>query len=73
MLDVTAVFKRSPLGVWSTLTLPLACFRAAGADLSSVEVPLAIASSGRFVLTLVEAGIHPLANSAAVCPSPSNR
>jgi beta-glucosidase len=73
MLDVTAVFKRSPLGVWSTLTLPLSCFRAAGADLSSVEVPLAIASSGHFVLTIVEAGIHPLANSAAVCPLPSNR
>ena len=69
MLDVTREFKNSPPGDWRTLSIPLSCFTAAGADLAGVEVPLAIETSGRFGLTISEAGLVRRSSSTATkCP-----
>jgi beta-glucosidase len=69
MLDVTREFKNSQPGDWRTLSIPLSCFTAAGADLAGVEVPLAIETSGRFSLTISEAGLVRRNSSAATqCP-----
>ena len=69
MLDVTREFKNSPLGDWRTLSIPLSCFTAAGADLAGVEVPLAIETSGRFGLTISEAALVRRSSSTATkCP-----
>jgi beta-glucosidase len=69
MLDVTRVFKTSRPGDWRTLSIPLSCFAAAGADLASVEVPLAIETSGRFGITISEAGlVRRNSNTATKCP-----
>ena len=57
MLDVTRLFKNTQPGNWRTLSIPLSCFAASGADLTSVEVPFAIESSGRFGLTLAEVNL----------------
>jgi beta-glucosidase len=69
MLDVTHVFKTSRPGDWRALSIPLSCFTAAGADLASVEVPLAIETSGRFGITISEASlVKRTSNTAAKCP-----
>jgi beta-glucosidase len=52
MLDATADFKNAPPGIWQTLSIPLSCFAATGADLDSVVVPFALETSGRFGLTI---------------------
>jgi beta-glucosidase len=54
MLDVTRVFRNAPPGNWQTLSIPLSCFTAAGADLSQVAAPFAIETSGAFALTISE-------------------
>jgi beta-glucosidase len=69
LLDVTHAFKNLRPGEWRTLSVPLSCFTAAGADLASVEVPLAVETSGRFGVTISEAGlVRRSSGSAAQCP-----
>ena len=69
MLDVTSIFKNSRPGSWRNLSIALSCFASAGADLSSVEVPFSVATSGGFSLTLAEVRLAPkTANSASTCP-----
>ncbi|HVJ54738.1 MAG TPA: glycoside hydrolase family 3 N-terminal domain-containing protein [Aliidongia sp.] len=58
-MDVSRVFAEAPVGQWRTMTLPLACFALAGADLDAVDMPVALATDGRFKLALSEAAIVP--------------
>jgi beta-glucosidase len=55
MLDVTRTFNAATLGEWQTLSVPLACLAARGADLKSVSVPLAIETAGPFTLSISDA------------------
>jgi beta-glucosidase len=66
MLDVTQIFRHAPPGNWRTLSIPLSCFSAAGADLAQVVVPFAIETSGAFGLTISEVRLA----SRAGGPSP---
>jgi len=54
MLDVTQVFRNAQPRKWQTLSIPLSCFTAAGADLAQVVVPFAVETSGSFGLTISE-------------------
>jgi beta-glucosidase len=54
MLDVTDVFRNAQPGNWRTLSIPLSCFAAAGADLAEVVAPFAVETSGAFGLTISE-------------------
>jgi beta-glucosidase len=54
MLDATQAFINAPPGNWRTLSIPLSCFTAAGADLAEVVVPFAVETSGEFGLTISE-------------------
>jgi beta-glucosidase len=74
LLDVSAVLARSPRGTWQALSIPLACFEAAGADLSDVVAPFAVATSGRFALTISKVRLVPgSAAPGAECPGKSRR
>ncbi len=69
MLDVTAAFRPAAVGIWNTLVVPLACWRAAGAELTAVEVPFALATAGRFAVTIAAVRIAPtVAGAARACP-----
>jgi beta-glucosidase len=68
MLDVTAVFKGAAPGEWRSLSIPLSCFTAMGADLAKVEVPLGIQTSGRFGLTIAEASLAHGTATPGPCP-----
>jgi beta-glucosidase len=59
MLDVTQVFKNAQPGNWRTLSIPLTCFTAAGADLARVVVPFAVETAGPFGLTISEVRLAP--------------
>ncbi|MGH9563027.1 MAG: glycoside hydrolase family 3 C-terminal domain-containing protein, partial [Terracidiphilus sp.] len=67
-VNVTRLFKRSPPGDWRTLSIPLSCFTAAGADLAQVAVPFAVATAGRFGLTISEVRLAPGAAGPRSCP-----
>jgi beta-glucosidase len=54
MLDVTRIFRNAQPGNWRTLSIPLSCFTAAGADLAQIVVPFAVKTSGAFGLTISE-------------------
>jgi beta-glucosidase len=54
MLDVTPILKHSRPGEWQSLSIPQSCFTAVGADLTRVEVPFAVETSGRLGLTISE-------------------
>jgi beta-glucosidase len=69
MLDVTRDFKNVQPGNWQTLSVPLSCFSAAGADLGSVVAPFAMETSSRFGLTISEVRLTPK-NTRAVLPCP---
>jgi len=66
MLDLTHSFAAAPIGVWRTLSYPLSCFTAHGADLSNLEAPFEIESAGAFSLTIAEARLVQR-NGAASC------
>jgi beta-glucosidase len=69
ILDVTPAFKKARPGNWRTLSIPLSCFTATGADLGSVVVPFALETSGRFGLTISEVRLAQKAASAPrECP-----
>jgi beta-glucosidase len=74
-LDVTSAFNDAHPGDWRSLSIPLACFAAAGADLGSVEVPFAVTTAGRFGLTISQAAIRRKnSNTVSKCPgAPANR
>lgn len=59
LLDVTAPLQSAPSGRWQTLSYSLSCFSALGADLSNVEAPLAIATTGSLKLTIGEVRLVP--------------
>jgi beta-glucosidase len=74
MLDLTPSFRHATIGAWNSLVVPLSCLAAAGADLSNVEVPFAIATAGRFEVTIAEIRLNDKAvGSAAVCPAAASR
>ncbi|MEP6886359.1 MAG: glycoside hydrolase family 3 N-terminal domain-containing protein [Gammaproteobacteria bacterium] len=54
MLDVTRALKQPHSGEWQHLSIPLSCFKAAGADLGAVVAPFVLETSGRLELTIAE-------------------
>ena len=57
--DLTSVFKSAAPGVWQTMSIPLSDLAGGGADLKDVVIPLSIATSGRFKLSISEARLAP--------------
>jgi beta-glucosidase len=68
--DLTSTFRHST-GAWQTLSIPLSCFTAKGASLASVEIPLAIETSGRLGLTIADAKLAQKAAAEPACPGTS--
>lgn len=51
-LDLSPLLAAVPLGEWRSLKLPLKCFQAAGADVTKLSAPFAVATSGRLTLSV---------------------
>jgi beta-glucosidase len=54
-------------GKWTTVGVPLKCFAKAGADVSKVNHPLAIASSGKLDLSLSQVKLGTVADKVYAC------
>jgi beta-glucosidase len=68
MRDVTQFFKGAPSGQWRTLSIPLACYAAAGADFASVVIPFALETSGRLGITISEVSLVQKKRETNPCP-----
>jgi beta-glucosidase len=66
-VDITGLFQQSPVGAWTSLKVPLACFTAAGADLTSVATPFLLETHGDFVVSISGIALAP-DGGAAKCP-----
>jgi beta-glucosidase len=51
-VPITGVLRSAPVGEWRTLTVPLGCFAAKGADMSKLSVPFAITTAGQLKVTI---------------------
>lgn len=68
-VDVTGAFDSATLHQWRTLDVPLACLAAGHADLEKVNAPFALATAGRFALTIAAVRLRSLdAAAGARCP-----
>jgi len=65
-LDFTNTLESVEVGQWQSLSVPLACFAKAGADLSVINAPLVIATSEAFTMTLKRVAITGEAESGAL-------
>lgn len=68
LLPLRAVLAALPRGRWTTLGVPLKCFRAAGASMQALRAPLVIDSRVSLQLSLrqVQLGTH--ADTVLACP-----
>ncbi len=64
-VDVTNALRAAPPGEWTMLKVKLACF--AGADLTKLERPMQLITSGKLDLTFTEVKLDQDA-SGAICP-----
>jgi beta-glucosidase len=69
-VDLTPALRAAPAGAeWHTLSVPLSCFAAGGADVTAVEMPFAIGTAGRLKLTISDVRLETGAGRAArACP-----
>lgn len=70
-LDMTNIFKRIPTNRWINLSIPLSCFKQAGADMTKITAPLVFVTDNKFAMSLYKIAIDtkPKANSLLKCPS----
>ena len=67
-LNLTPILAGAANGQWQTVKVRLSCFRDAGADLTSLERPFQLTTSGRMTLSVSE--IRLASNEGdAICPS----
>jgi beta-glucosidase len=66
-VDLTETFRTAAPGAWRTLTVPLLCLKKLGATLSAVSAPLALSSTGPFVVSFDDIRIVRRAGATA-CP-----
>lgn len=70
-MDMTRIFNKLPLNRWLNLSIPLECFKKAGADMTNITSPLVIVADNEFEFSLYNLTIdtEPAANSLLKCPS----
>lgn len=68
-VDLTPVLKTMDSGEWQTISVPVACFARRGVDLSQINTPFLIATSGALSVDIAEIAIRqsPVENSVFDC------
>ena len=64
---VEGALNEAPVGEWRTVKLKLSCFRGAGEDLTAVETPFNLHTTGALAISIAELRLTPNQNDA-VCP-----
>ncbi|WP_019831487.1 glycoside hydrolase family 3 protein [Sphingomonas sp. PR090111-T3T-6A] len=66
-VDATSLFAAAAPGQWTSVKVPLACFKAAGADVGHVTQPFVLGSDGGFTVSIVGVKLD-TDPAGAVCP-----
>ena len=67
-VEITAALGQAAVGQWNTLSVPLACFQQAGADLSRIEAPFMLSTAGRLAVSLSSIRLIDADPSTIDCP-----
>ena len=65
---ITPTLRAAPPGQWRHLDIPLACFAAAGENMSRVRTPFILQTSGKLTLGLANIHLESSADGALPCP-----
>lgn len=68
-VPITGQLRAAPKGAWTTLTIPLSCFAAAGADMRQVSAPLSLTTDGTLDLTISRARLVQANGAGTACPN----
>ena len=68
-LDVSNVLNSIQVGEWTQTSIPLSCFVGKGLDLSRVDTPLSISTSGAGSMTLHSVAIEKSERANQACPT----
>ena len=68
-VDLTPALKAAHGKGWTTIAVPLSCFRKAGADLGAVTLPMVLTNSGKLTISLFSIAVAPGADETN-CPAP---
>ena len=71
-IDLSAKIAAVEIGKWVDLSIPLKCFVAAGADISTIDTPWFLATAGSFKFTFNTVQLMPPA-SGLKCPLPARQ
>ncbi|WP_271079558.1 glycoside hydrolase family 3 protein [Aurantiacibacter sp. MUD61] len=67
-VDLTEVLGQLSIGQWEEVSIPLRCFAGGSADFASVDMPLALETSGAFAIQLASMRIAPSRGRTVSCP-----
>ncbi len=67
-VPVTAALRAATLGQWQHLDVPLACFAAAGENVSRVWTPFALQTVGKLTLAIANIRLQSGTAGAVTCP-----
>ena len=67
-VPVTDLLAAAPTGEWRTMKVRLSCFRDAGANMASADVPFVLAATGGLTITVEDIRLAPN-NNDTVCPA----
>jgi len=67
-VPITPALRAAPRGQWRHLDIPLACFAAAGENMSRVWTPFTLETTGRLTLALANIRLESGADGALPCP-----
>ena len=66
-VDISGLLAKAPPGAWTVSKIKLSCFKAAGAEMSRIDAPVALSTTGPFSLAFTEIRLEPHGGDA-VCP-----
>ncbi|MFJ6023489.1 glycoside hydrolase family 3 N-terminal domain-containing protein [Brevundimonas sp. NPDC092305] len=67
-VPITDLLAAAPTGEWRTMKVRLSCFRDAGANVASADVPFVLAATGALTITVEDIRLAPN-NNDTVCPA----
>ncbi len=67
-LNVSETITALPVGEWTSLRVGLRCFEEAGADMTRIDTPFLLATTGELALSFSEVKLVSAAEGEAACP-----
>lgn len=66
-VDLTPILGQLTVGQWEEISIPLKCFVGGNVDFSNVDMPLMLATDGRFAIQLANLGLGPARGRKLSC------